>query len=81
MADKKSGEDRIDSTMITIISAVIGVIMICSFAIPVITGSAGLGALTDSQLDKYGGLVGVIVIVLIIGLIIPIVRGYNSGKR
>ena len=74
-------EDRIDRTMMTIIAATLAVVLICSFAIPTITGASGLGALTDAQNSQYGGLISVVVIVLIIGLIIPIVRGYNNKQR
>lgn len=80
MAEKQQ-PDKIDASLMTIVSAVLSVVLICSFAIPVITGSAGLGALTNANLAKYGGLIELIVIVLIFGLIIPIVRGYNSNKR
>lgn len=78
---KRDSEDKIDASLFTIMGAVLSVVMICSFAIPVILGPAGLGALSEGALSKYGGLIEVVVIVLIIGLIIPIVRGYNSTKR
>lgn len=83
MAKSNSGgdEDRIDTIVITIMAAVIGIVLLCSFAIPTIFGTAGLGALTDAQNSEYGGLIKIIVIVLIFGLIIPIVRGYNSRQR
>ena len=80
MAEKQQ-PDKIDASLMTIVSAVLSVVLICSFAIPVITVSAGLGALSSGNLAKYGGLIELIVIVLIFGLIIPIVRGYNSNKR
>lgn len=80
MAEKQQ-PDKIDASLMTIVAAVLSVVLICSFAIPVITGSAGLGALSSGNLDKYGGLIELIIIVLIFGLIIPIVRGYNSNKR
>ena len=80
MAEKQQ-PDKIDASLMTIVSAVLSVVLICSFAIPVITGSAGLGALSEDNLKQYGGLISIIVIVLIFGLIIPIVRGYNSNRR
>lgn len=80
MTDKQSG-DKIDATLMTIISAVLGVIMICSFALPTIMGSAGIGAISGETYAQYRPLISVIGTVLIIGLIIPIVRGYNSNKR
>lgn len=73
--------DRLDHILMTIMSATIGVIMLCSFAIPTITGSAGIGALVGDNATKYGPLLGVVVIILIIGLIIPIIRGYNAKQR
>lgn len=79
MAEKEDGLDR---TVNTIMAATIGVILLCSFALPVITGGAGIGALVGIEdADTYKSLIGVVAIVLIIGLIIPIVRGYNSRKR
>lgn len=78
---KSESDDKITSSLNTIMAAVLSVVLICSFAIPVIMGSAGVGGLSSDWYDKYGGLIEVVVIVLIIGLIIPIVRGYNSGKR
>jgi hypothetical protein len=80
MAEKQQ-PDKIDASLMTIVAAVLSVVMICSFAIPVITGTAGLGALSAANLSKYGGLIELIIIVLIFGLIIPIIRGYNSNKR
>ena len=80
-AEKDGLEEKVDSITFTIVSTVFGVILLCSFAIPVILGDAGLGALTAAQDAKYGGLIGVIVIVLILGLILPIVKGYNKSKR
>lgn len=79
--DKDSLEDKVDSISSTLFATVFGVILLCSFAIPVILGDAGLGALTAAQESKYGGLIGVIVIVLILGLILPIIKGYNRAKR
>lgn len=78
---KQESEDKITTSLNTIMAAVLSVVLICSFAIPVIMGSAGVGGLTEAWNSKFGGLIEVVVIVLIIGLIIPIVRGYNSNKR
>lgn len=78
---KSEDEDKITLSLNTIIAAVLSVVLICSFAIPVIMGDAGIGGLSEALRGKFGGLIEVIVIVLIIGLIIPIVRGYNSKSR
>lgn len=79
MAEK---EDEIDRTVKVILGATIGVILLCSFALPVITGSAGIGALVGIEgAEQYKALIGVVATVLIIGLILPIVHGYNARKR
>lgn len=79
MAEKEDGLDRI---IMTILGATIGVVLLCTCAIPVITGEAGIGALVNIEGgDTYKALIGVVVIMLIIGLIIPIVRGYNKSRR
>ena len=78
--DKDTIEDKVDSISTTVFATVLGVILICSFAIPTILGSAGLGALTEAQQTQYGGLIGVIVIVLILGLLLPVIKGYNSKR-
>lgn len=75
------GSDKIDITLNTILCAVLGVIFICSFALPTIVGQAGLGAIAGDAYASYRPLISVVGIVLIIGLIIPIVRGYNSRSR
>lgn len=81
MAKKEdSFSEKVDNISGTIFAAVLGVILICSFAIPTILGSAGLGALTESQAETYGGLIGVVVIVLIIGILLPIIKGYNNKR-
>ena len=72
-------EDRIDSTIATIISVVLGIVMLCSFAIPTVTGQLDL--LTTEEAAKYGSLIGVVVICMIIGLILVVTRGYNQKQR
>lgn len=72
--------DKVDNIAFTIFATVFGVILICSFAIPVIFGSAGLGALTEDQASQFGGLITVIVIALILGLLLPVIKGYNHKR-
>ena len=71
-------EDRLDGTLTTIISVVLGCVFLCSFAIPTITGQLDL--LTDAEAAKYGSLIGVVVICMIIGLILVVTRGYNNKR-
>lgn len=79
MADDKG--DKIDVTLNVVLAATLGVIFICSFALPTIVGPAGLGAIAGEAYASYRPLISVVGMVLIIGLIIPIVRGYNSRSR
>lgn len=72
-------EDRITSTLMTIVSVVLGICIICSFAIPTVT--AQIGMLSDAENAKYGALIGVTVICMIMGLILVVIRGYNHKER
>lgn len=75
MAEKP---DRIDTIVNATTAAVIGVILLCSFAIPTIVQQVG-GMTGDSA--KYGDLVLTVIIFLVIGLIISLIRFFNRGER
>lgn len=74
--------DKLDGVLITIISATLGVVMLCSFALPTIFGDAGIGGLTDlgDKTESIKSTLSVVAIVLVVCLIIPIVRGYNQRR-
>lgn len=71
--------DKIDTVVGACIAAALGVIMICSVLIPIVTGQLDL--LTSDESAKYGALIGVVVIMTIVGLIISIVRHFNGQAR
>lgn len=75
MAEKP---DRIDTFVNATTAAVIGVILLCSFAIPIIVQQVG-GMTGDSA--QYGDLVLTVIIFLVIGLIISLIRFFNRGER
>lgn len=72
-------DDKIDSMMITIVAAVLGVIMLCSFALPTI--QTQIGTLTGEAATKYGTIIGLVSLFLIIGLILFTMRRFNSAGR
>ena len=74
MAEKP---DRIDTIVNATTAAVIGVILLCSFAIPIIVQQVG-GMTGDSA--QYGDLVLTVIIFLVIGLI-SLIRFFNRGER
>lgn len=73
-------EDKIDSIVLTIVAAVVGIIMLTSFAIPTIFNQVA-GITNADALAQYGDLLRGIILFLIIGLILFIVRSYNSAGR
>ena len=75
MAEKP---DRIDTIVNATTAAVIGVILLCSFAIPIIVQQVG-GMTGDSA--QYGDLVLTVIIFLVIGLLISLIRFFNRGER
>lgn len=75
MAEKP---DRIDTIVNATTAAVVGVILLCSFAIPIIVQQVG-GMTGDSA--QYGDLVLTVIIFLVIGLIISLIRFFNRGER
>ena len=75
MAEKP---DRIDTIVNATTAAVIGVILLCSFAIPIIVQQ--VGGMTGDR-AQYGDLVLTVIIFLVIGLIISLIRFFNRGER
>lgn len=75
-------EENTDMMVKTIISAVVGVIILCSFAIPTIIDQ--VSALTLSYADagkEYGDLIKLTILFLVVGLILFIVRNFNNAGR
>lgn len=73
-------EDKIDKMVITVVAAVIGIVMICSFAIPTIYTQVS-GITNAEALADYGDLLRMTCMFLIVGLILFIVRSYNNAGR
>lgn len=72
-------EDRLDNSLGVILAATVSVLVLCYMAIPTIT--TAIASLSESAGEKYGALLGLVVTLMIIGLIIVILRGYNSKSR
>lgn len=75
MAEKP---DRIDTIVNATTAAVIGAILLCSFAIPIIVQQAY--SLTGNA-SQYTDIVLTVIIFLVIGLIISLIRYFNHGER
>lgn len=71
-------EDKIDAMVMTIVAAVVGVIMLASFAIPTILNQ--VAALPATAAD-YVDLLKMPILFLVIGLILFVIRRYNSAGR
>lgn len=72
-------EDRLDNSLGVILAATVSVLVLCYMAIPTITQA--IASLTGTAGEQYGALLGLVVTLMIIGLIIVILRGYNSKSR
>lgn len=79
------GEDKIDKVVISIVALIVGVVMLCSAAIPIISSQVtGLNDLISGSvmnIPMLQSLLGVAVVFTILGLIIVIVRGYTKSDR
>lgn len=76
MAEK---EDKLDSSIGTILTAMVSIIVLAYVAIPIITDA--IGSLTGENAATYGSLLSVVVIIMIVGIIIFVIRGYNNHGR
>ena len=76
MAEK---EDKLDSSIGTILTAMVSIIVLAYVAIPII--SDAIGSLTGEKAATYGSLLSVVVIIMIVGIIIFVIRGYNNHGR
>ncbi len=74
MAEK---EDRLDVAIGTVLTAVVTLIMIAYFAIPVVQGA--IDSLTCST-SQYGPMIGLCVTMMIFATVILIVRGFNRSR-
>lgn len=72
-----------DKTIDSILTALIAIVLIASAFIPVVIKQIGylmsLADPTGGQLIVYTGLISVVVIMTIIGIIIGVIKTYQSG--
>lgn len=75
MAEK---EDRLDISISTIITAMVSLVIIGYVAVPVV--SDVIKSMTG-DLAKYGDLMSITLVLMIVAVIVLVVRGYNSRGR
>ncbi len=75
----RMAEDRLDAVIGASIAALVGIVLICAAVIP--TATTFIDGLTGANQTKYGPLLGVVLIMVIIGLIIGVLRFYSSARR
>ena len=78
--------DKLDTVIGACIAGVVGIILICSMAIPIAVQQIGnIGSVTGITLAEktaWTSMVEVVVLMLLVGLIIAIIRHFNgSGSR
>lgn len=77
-------DNAIDKTITSAIAAGLGVILVCSFVIPIVVKMLGqiqdIG-LNSADLATYTTLIGLVVIMTIVGLIVAVVRGFSLSRR
>lgn len=71
-------EDRLDKSLGVVLTATVTVIVLCYMAIPTIMDA--IGSLKEDS-AQFAPLITLTVTMMIIGLIIVILRGYNSKTR
>lgn len=72
-------EDRLDAVIGASIAALVGIVLICAAVIP--TATSFIDGLSETNNAKYGPLLGVVLIMVIIGLIVGVIRFYSSARR
>lgn len=78
--------DKLDTVIGACIAGVVGIILICSMAIPIavqqIGGLANITGITAAEKSAWTSMIEVVVLMLLVGLIIAIIRHFNgSGSR
>ena len=67
--------DKLDSVIGSSVAALVGLILLCSVVIPI--GVAQIGSLTG-EAAEYAPILGVVIIMSIVGLIIGVIRFFQS---
>lgn len=82
MADS---EDILDKTVMSIMTALIGIILIASAFIPTvidqITALSQLSSVDGIDIGQITGLMGIVATIVILGIIIGVVRSYTLKSR
>lgn len=81
-------EDPVDKVVQTAIAGVVGVIIICSLAIPIVaqmitmitTKNSDGSWLYGSDVPLWSTMISLVVLMMIVGLIIAIVRAYSLKR-
>lgn len=78
--------DKLDTVIGACIAGVVGIILICSMAIPIAVQQIGnignVTGITLAEKTAWTSMVEVVVLMLLVGLIIAIIRHFNgSGSR
>lgn len=73
--------DKVDNILDSSIAAVIGIIMLCAFVIPI--GVQQIDSLVGTNLTQWNALLYLVITFCVVGLIIGVVRFFtgNSSKR
>lgn len=71
-------EDRMDSAITTVLTAVIVSILIAYLAIPILNGA--LATMTGDA-AQYVPIFQAMIVIMIFSVVILVVRGFNSGAR
>ena len=71
--------DRLGVVIEICLAVVVGVVLLCSMVIPVVSGQLDL--LSSDEMTKYGSLISVVIIMTIVSLIIFVVKRMNNGLR
>ena len=73
-------QDRMDITIGVILTATVAMIILCYVAIPVISDAIG-SLSTTGPLGDLTGILSAVVIMIAVGIIITVIRGFNERAR
>ncbi len=70
--------DKLDDIIDSSVAAIVGIVLLCAAVIPIAVDF--IGDLTG-EAAQYAPLLGVVVIMCILGLVIGVIRFFQSNKR
>lgn len=80
---EQESKDRMDVTIGVILTATVAMIMLCYVAIPIIADAIGAvktQAIT-ANIGDLSGILTAVVIMIAVGIIITVIRGFNERTR